>query len=377
MSTFRLSAAQALALQIYLLGREETLPLALQELIAVLPSADTSSTSTSPRLHSRQALCPSCCQAGQRGLSRQHLSSTQSTLEYREASVDASLPFLPVPCQVCFMFTLASTSMFGSGFGFMFGFGSTFESTFGLGFASTFGFAFTSTFGCRFGFGFAFASTFGFGFASTSRSDPVSLSDSRPDLVSHPEPHPEPQPKRKRSRTQKSKVNSTETSSGGPDDPASIHCPRKSVRTRKRRRIDQYSYDESTASRFTVGDQAAPPSRDVLVDVTKQLARLSFGTQTSIGHEGYLSWVSDLKGMIEGTIDNIKDLAVSLLITAIDQGLLKYTNLFKLTVFLNIKVEIICQLVVDGHSWLTQGHFTYCWLSLSKEKMNISERKPQ
>ncbi|KAJ3898367.1 hypothetical protein F5879DRAFT_1068421 [Lentinula edodes] len=73
--------------------------------------------------------------------------------------------------------------------------------------------------------------------------------------------------------------------------------------------------EKSTASRFAVGDQAAPPSRDVLVDVTKQLARLSFSTQTSIGHEDYLSWVSDLKGMIEGTIDNIKDLAVSSLVS--------------------------------------------------------------
>ncbi|KAH7874580.1 uncharacterized protein C8R40DRAFT_1171198 [Lentinula edodes] len=47
----------------------------------------------------------------------------------------------------------------------------------------------------------------------------------------------------------------------------------------------------------------------------KQLARLSFGTRTSIGHEDYLSWVSDLKGMIEGTIDNVKDLAVSSLVS--------------------------------------------------------------
>ncbi|KAJ3859520.1 hypothetical protein EV359DRAFT_86308 [Lentinula novae-zelandiae] len=58
MSTFRLSAAQALALQNYLLSRGETLPLALQELIAVLPSGAIdpqaqapSSSSTSPRVN--------------------------------------------------------------------------------------------------------------------------------------------------------------------------------------------------------------------------------------------------------------------------------------------------------------------------------------
>ncbi|KAJ3870465.1 hypothetical protein F5051DRAFT_447661 [Lentinula edodes] len=106
-----------------------------------------------------------------------------------------------------------------------------------------------------------------------------------------------------------------EKTPGGPDDPTFIHCPRKSVRTRKRRRIDQYSYDDSTTGRFAVGDHAAQPSKDVSVDLTKQLARLSFGTRTSIGHEDYLSWVSNLKGMIEGTIDNVKDLAVSSLVS--------------------------------------------------------------
>ncbi|KAJ4498813.1 hypothetical protein C8R41DRAFT_915898 [Lentinula lateritia] len=372
MSTFRLSAAQALALQNYLLSREETLPLALQELIAVLPSGAIdpqaqapSSSSTSPRVsqvHSRQALCLSCCQAGQRGPLRQNLSSTQSTPRYREA----------IPSQVDFAFALSSTFTlastfestfafettfafafettfaFASGFETMFAFKSAFKSTFAFAFAfeTTFAFAFKTTFAFKSAFkstfAFAFTSAVAFAFTSTS-AFPFTLTSTS--AFTHPFPFTFRFSLTSTLRfslafgfgyllvftfesmlmfgsgfslaftSQKTKVNSTEITSGGPDDPTFIHCPRKSVRTRKRRRIDQYTYDDSTAGRFAVGDHAAQPSRDVSVDLTKQLARLSFGTRTSIGHEDYLSWVSDLKGMIEGTIDNVKDLAVSSLVS--------------------------------------------------------------
>ncbi|KAJ3870960.1 hypothetical protein F5051DRAFT_446863, partial [Lentinula edodes] len=443
MSTFRLSAAQALALQNYLLSREETLPLALQELIAVLPSGAidhqaqvTFSSSTSPRVsqvHSKQALCPSCCQGGQRGLLRQNFSSTQSTPKYREASVDASFPSSasyssqfhppslsqplsqsqprphsqPRPLsrsqsrshsrsqsrsrsrshsrsqsrsrsrshsrsqsrsrshsrsqsrsrprsrphshsrsrsrsRLHSSSRLSSRSHQCSPSHHP---GSPLHPRSHLDLRSSSDLSLHSDLSLRLDLrshsDLRLHSELNLPSHSHSRqhsrshshshsrshsgshSHSHSGSDSRSHSGSHSrshshsrsEPRSEPQPKRKRRKAQKTKANPTEITSGGPDDPTFIHCPRKSVRARKRRRIDQYSYDDSTAGRFAVGDHAAQPSRDVSVDLTKQLARLSFGTRTSIGHEDYLSWVSDLKGMIEGTIDNVKDLAVSSLVS--------------------------------------------------------------
>ncbi|KAJ3911126.1 hypothetical protein F5877DRAFT_86439 [Lentinula edodes] len=209
------------------------------------------------------------------------------------------------------MFTLASTSTFGSGFGFAFafrfgfafgftfGFASTFRSTFGLGFAYTFRFAFASTFGFGFGFVFAFASTFGFGFASTfTFAFPFAST-----------------------LAIQSALASTFTLklTFGPGftfrfTSRSGFTPGAASRATTKEKTQQDPEIQEKVH-FAVGDQAAPPSRDVLVDVTKQLVRLSFGTQASIGHEDYLSWVSNLKGMIEGMIDNIKDLAVSSLVS--------------------------------------------------------------
>ncbi|KAJ4477104.1 hypothetical protein C8R41DRAFT_869593 [Lentinula lateritia] len=103
-------------------------------------------------------------------------------------------------------------------------------------------------------------------------------------------------------------------SGGGFEDPGPAACPRKSVRTKKRRRTDTYDYEDNTTSRFATGNMAAKPSKDVLVDLTTQLARISFGTQTTVGHIDYSSWVTNLKAIMEGTSDNVKDLAVSSLV---------------------------------------------------------------
>ncbi|KAJ4488772.1 hypothetical protein C8J55DRAFT_486994 [Lentinula edodes] len=121
-----------------------------------------------------------------------------------------------------------------------------------------------------------------------------------------PSSHRDSQPS-KRKRTGR-------TPGGGFEDPGPIACPRKSVRTKKRRRTDTYDYEDNTTSRFATGNVAAEPSKDVSVDLTTQLARISFGTQTTVGHVDYSSWVSGLKAIMEGTLDNVKDLAVSSLL---------------------------------------------------------------
>ncbi|KAJ3911438.1 hypothetical protein F5877DRAFT_85957 [Lentinula edodes] len=116
------------------------------------------------------------------------------------------------------------------------------------------------------------------------------------------------------SKRKRTKKNPGRTPGGGFEDPGPIACPRKSVRTKKRRRTDTYNYEDNTRSRFATGNVAAEPSKDVSVDLTTQLARISFGTQTTVGHVDYSSWVSGLKAIMEGTLDNVKDLAVSSLL---------------------------------------------------------------
>ncbi|KAJ4475346.1 hypothetical protein C8J55DRAFT_490492 [Lentinula edodes] len=122
----------------------------------------------------------------------------------------------------------------------------------------------------------------------------------------------QPPPCNKDSQTLKRKR--TKKNPGGFEDPGPAACPRKSIRTKKRRRTDTYDYVDNTRSRFTAGNVAAEPSKDVLVDLTTQLARISFGTKTTVGHVDYSSWVSNLKAIMEGTLDNVKDLAVSSLV---------------------------------------------------------------
>ncbi|KAJ3917502.1 hypothetical protein F5877DRAFT_68173 [Lentinula edodes] len=48
--------------------------------------------------------------------------------------------------------------------------------------------------------------------------------------------------------------------------------------------------------------------------MTTELGRISLGTQTSVGSAEYLSWVADLKSMMEGTLNNVRDMAVSSLV---------------------------------------------------------------
>ncbi|KAJ3904127.1 hypothetical protein F5879DRAFT_922480 [Lentinula edodes] len=48
--------------------------------------------------------------------------------------------------------------------------------------------------------------------------------------------------------------------------------------------------------------------------MTMELGRITLGTQTSVGSAEYLSWVTVLKSMMEGTLNNIRDMAVSSLV---------------------------------------------------------------
>ncbi|KAJ4468638.1 hypothetical protein C8J55DRAFT_492320 [Lentinula edodes] len=58
----------------------------------------------------------------------------------------------------------------------------------------------------------------------------------------------------------------------------------------------------------------AEPSKDVTTDMTTELGRITLGTQTSVGSAEYLSWVTVLKSMMEGTLNNVRDMAVSSLV---------------------------------------------------------------
>ncbi|KAJ3884214.1 hypothetical protein GG344DRAFT_71513, partial [Lentinula edodes] len=48
--------------------------------------------------------------------------------------------------------------------------------------------------------------------------------------------------------------------------------------------------------------------------MTTELGRISLGTQTSVGSAEYSSWVADLKSIMEGTMNNVRDMAVSSLV---------------------------------------------------------------
>ncbi|KAJ3846541.1 hypothetical protein EV368DRAFT_88846 [Lentinula lateritia] len=105
------------------------------------------------------------------------------------------------------------------------------------------------------------------------------------------------------------------TSGGGQEDPAPISCPRKSVRTKKRARNTAYDSVQEVVNRFSINDTPAEPSKDITADMTTELGRISLGTQTSVGSTEYLSWVADLKSMMEGTLNNVRDMAVSSLVS--------------------------------------------------------------
>ncbi|KAJ3911486.1 hypothetical protein F5877DRAFT_73143 [Lentinula edodes] len=69
-----------------------------------------------------------------------------------------------------------------------------------------------------------------------------------------------------------------------------------------------------TATATVIDNTPAEPSKDVTTDMTMELGRITLGTQTSVGSTEYLSWVTVLKSMMEGTLNNIRDMAVSSLV---------------------------------------------------------------
>ncbi|KAH7874073.1 uncharacterized protein C8R40DRAFT_1172003 [Lentinula edodes] len=378
MSTLRLSATQALALQSYL-AREESLPPALREVLAALPSSreGPQTVSSSPLVsQSRQVLCASCC-LGLEGLARPNRPA--ATRRYFIADITwaviadltaaavieapATSSAIPVTATLAVAVAVAAVAI------------AVATVTLAVSVAVDVAFAtlavaiavsvavnvavavcvsvtvavavtlkvttviVTITLKVTVTVAVPFPSplqllrplsptlprdlrpsTSQSQFWSDSPHPPV-LATSRsltpcpsPQYPSHLYPQKEPpfpqdrdRSAQKRKRTQK---NSKGTSGGEPDDPGPLACPRKSVRTKKRRRTDNYSYGSGFVSRFVAGNQTAEPSKDILVDVTTQLGRISFGTQTTVGHADYLSWVSDLKALMEGTLDTVKDLAV-------------------------------------------------------------------
>ncbi|KAF8832091.1 hypothetical protein HHX47_DHR1001115 [Lentinula edodes] len=132
--------------------------------------------------------------------------------------------------------------------------------------------------------------------------------------LSSPSPcHPvAPQPLNPPPRKRKKRAG---TSGGGQEDPVPISCPRKSVRTTKRLRTANYDPANEVFNRFSIDNTPAEPSKDVTTDMTTELGRITLGTQTSVGSAEYLSWVTVLKSMMEGTLNNVRDMAVSSLVS--------------------------------------------------------------
>ncbi|KAJ4492497.1 hypothetical protein C8R41DRAFT_867190 [Lentinula lateritia] len=75
-----------------------------------------------------------------------------------------------------------------------------------------------------------------------------------------------------------------------------------------------YDPANKVINRFSIDNTPAEPSKDVTTDITTELGRITLGTQTSVGSAEYLSWVTVLKSMMEGTLNNVRDMAVSSLV---------------------------------------------------------------